>query len=250
MEKVYFILTIRGDILRFLDFKLDKIFKCLLALLIITSLILTPYKKVYSIDNDNKQGKIVMIDPGHGGIDGGALAKDGTCEKDINLSISKKLKKYLEDANYKVIMTRNEDKGLYTDEGKIRKKKIEDLNNRCKEKINSKCDIFISIHLNMFPEAKYSGAQVWYGDNEKSRELASIIQKNMVEDLDKSNNRKEKPAGNSYKILRCGKEIPSVIVECGFLSNPSEKAKLMESTYQDKVSASIGRSVKSYFEAD
>ena len=95
---------------------------------------------------------------------------------------------------YKVVMTREEDKGLYEDEGRIRKKKIEDLNNRCKIKENSKCDMFISIHLNAFPESKYYGAQVWYSRNKDSQKLANIIQGNLKEYLDSSNNRQEKPA--------------------------------------------------------
>lgn len=190
--------------------------------------------------------QVILIDPGHGGIDGGAQAADKTCEKDINLSISFKLKKCLEDKKYCVLMTRTEDKGLYTDDGTIRKKKIQDLSNRCKIKTGSNCDVFVSIHLNMFPESKYSGAQVWYGDNVKSKNLAKIIQDNLRNDLDKNNNRKEKPAGNQYKILRVGKEIPSVIVECGFLSNPAEKDKLKSDDYQKKVAESIATSIKEF----
>ena len=197
-------------------------------------------------DEKNQKG-IILVDPGHGGIDGGAQAKDGTCEKDINLNISLKLKKYLESKKFKVIMTRQEDKGLYTEGGKIRKKKLEDLENRCKIKLNSNCDAFISIHLNMFPQTQYYGAQVWYGDNEKSEKLAGIIQRNAIDDLDKSNRRKEKPAKNSYKILRYGKDIPSVIVECGFLSNDAERQKLKDVNYQQKIADSIGKSVEEFF---
>ena len=142
----------------------------------------------------DKKNITVLLDPGHGGIDSGAVSKDGIMEKDINLKISNKLKDKLLKKGYKVVMTRYDDKGLYTDDGRIRKKKIEDLDNRCKLKEDSKCNMFISIHLNMFPQSKYYGAQVWYSKNENSRKLAAILQKNLVNDLDNNNNRKEKAA--------------------------------------------------------
>lgn len=216
------------------------------VVLILVLMLVFPYKIIYAKDV-KENSKTILIDPGHGGIDGGALAKDGTCEKDINLSISLKLRKYLESKKYKVIMTRHEDKGLYTESGKIRKKKLEDLENRCKIKVNSNCDAFVSVHLNMFPESKYYGAQVWYGDNKESEKLAGIIQRNMIEHLDKNNKRKEKPAKNSYKILRCGNDIPSVIIECGFLSNDAEREKLEDVSYQQKVAESIGKSLEEFF---
>jgi N-acetylmuramoyl-L-alanine amidase len=145
-----------------------------------------------------KEKKIILIDPGHGGIDGGAESKSGTIEKNINLSISLKLKKILEKNNFKVIMTREEDKGLYTENGTIRKKKHEDLENRCKIKQESHCDMFVSIHLNMFPQSKYYGAQVWYSNSEESKKLAHIIQENLKEDLQGNNKRIEKPAKGQY----------------------------------------------------
>lgn len=227
--------------MRFINCKIKSGLVLTLVLLLIF-----PYKIIYA-KNIKAPTKIILIDPGHGGIDGGAQAKDGTCEKDINLSISLKLKKYLESKKYKVIMTRQEDKGLYTEGGKIRKKKLEDLENRCKIKVNSNCDAFVSIHLNMFPESKYYGAQVWYGDNKESEKLAGIIQRNMIDNLDKNNKRKEKPAKNSYKILRIGKDIPSVIVECGFLSNDAERQKLKDVSYQQKIAESIGKSMEEFF---
>ncbi|SQC00681.1 N-acetylmuramoyl-L-alanine amidase CwlD [Clostridium tetanomorphum] len=189
-----------------------------------------------------------MIDPGHGGIDGGAVSKNGTVEKDINLSISLKLRDELEKNEYKVIMTREEDKGLYSDKGRIRDKKREDLNNRCKMKQNSNCDAFISIHLNMFPESKYYGAQVWYSSNDNSKKLASLIQSNFKLNLDETNKRAEKPAKNDYKILRSEDDIPSVIVECGFLSNPNEERKLKDSKYQEDIANIIATSINQYFD--
>lgn len=194
-----------------------------------------------------KKDIIILLDPGHGGIDSGAISRDGIMEKDINLKISNKLKDKLLKEGYKALMTRSQDEGLYIDEGKIRKKKIEDLNNRCKLKEDSKCNMFISIHLNMFPQSKYYGAQVWYSKNENSKKLAGILQKNLVNDLDNNNNRKEKAAFDSYKVLRCKDNMPSVLIECGFLSNNEEKNELLKDEYQDKIAECIKKSITEYY---
>lgn len=197
---------------------------------------------------NNSKVRTILIDPGHGGIDGGAVAKSGIMEKDINLKIGLKLKERLIEEGYKVVMTREEDKGLYKDEGRIRKKKIEDLENRCKIKKDSNCDMFISIHLNAFPESKYHGAQVWYSKNVDSRKLARIVQENLKKDLDSSNNRMEKAALDSYKILRSNDDMPSVLIECGFLSNIDEEERLKSDEYQNKIANAVTKSVKLYYQ--
>lgn len=196
----------------------------------------------------DRRGKIILIDPGHGGIDGGAVSKRGTLEKELNLKIALKLKTKLEELGYKCEMTRDDDYGLYSDKGKVRDKKIEDLNNRCKLKEESNCDIFVSIHLNMFDKPQYDGAQVWYAKQpQEAAELAHIIQDNLRSDLDNDNNRKEKCANDAYKILRCCNSIPSVIVECGFLSNQSEEEKLLQDEYQYIIAQSLAKSIDDYF---
>lgn len=200
-----------------------------------------------SIKIEKASVKKILIDPGHGGIDGGAVAKSGVLEKDINLNISLMLRDELKKEGFEVLMTREEDKGLYTDSGKIRKKKIEDLNNRCKLKDECGCDMFVSIHLNMFPESKYYGAQVWYGDSKESEKLAHIMQRDLREKIDNSNKRQEKSANDLYKILRCSEGMPSVIVECGFLSNPIEEAKLKTEEYQLRLAKTITQSITTYF---
>lgn len=190
--------------------------------------------------------KIVLIDPGHGGIDGGAVSSRGTIEKDINLSISLILRDYLQEEGFTVVLTRSDDVGLYTDGGSVRKKKNEDLNNRCRMISESNCDLFISIHQNKFPESKYYGAQVWYSNNKESEKIAHLIQQNMIVDVDSSNSRKEKPALDQFKILRCNLSVPSVIVECGFLSNAEEEQKLKNVEYQKKIAKSLTKSIKMY----
>ena len=200
--------------------------------------------------NASENKKIILIDAGHGGIDGGGVAKDGTLEKDINLKICVKLKSELEKNGYVALMTRDADEGLYTDNGKIRKKKIEDLNQRCKLKEETNCNMFISIHLNMFPQEKYYGAQVWYSNNEQSKNFAQLLQSNFKLNVDQSNNRVEKCAKNSYKILRCNDTIPSVIIECGFLSNNIEREKLKTDLYQQRIANSISNSIVNYYKSN
>lgn len=216
----------------------------LIALCIISN---TAYAKQIIFKNEAATDKIILVDPGHGGIDGGAVAKSGILEKDINLKIGKKVRGLLEKEGYKVILSREEDMGLYTDDGTIRKKKIEDLENRLKLKKETKCDMFISIHLNAFPQTQYYGAQVWYGDNEESRKFAQILQSSFRENIDKNNKRAQKPAGSSYRILRDNGTTAAVIVECGFLSNLEEEAKLRTEEYQDKIADTIVKSVKFYY---
>ncbi|WP_423739178.1 N-acetylmuramoyl-L-alanine amidase CwlD [Clostridium thermarum] len=191
--------------------------------------------------------KTILIDPGHGGIDGGAVSKNGTLEKDINLSIGLKLRAALTASGFKVKMTRESDVGLYRSKHPVRKSKQEDLHKRCILKAETSCDVFISIHQNYFPEEKYSGAQVWYCKPPESKLLAQIIQKNLRADLDSNNKREEKSAGNLYRILKCHCEIPSVIVECGFLTNPAEELKLRDENYQQRIAASLCKSIIGFF---
>ena len=190
--------------------------------------------------------KLILIDPGHGGIDGGAMSKRGTVEKYINLDISLKVRDSLKDLGYKVIMTREEDKGLYTQGGDIYKMKKEDLNNRCNMKKNSNCDLFISIHQNFFGDSRCYGPQVWYSKNEKSCIFAHMVQRNLNYDLG-YDKRIEKEACNDYKILRCYTNIPSLIIECGFLTNPKEEELLKSEAYQDKIASSIVKSIQEYY---
>lgn len=221
----------------------------------IVLLIITIWKCIPSVLARKELGnekplKTILLDPGHGGMDGGAVSPTGTIEKDINLNIGIKLKGELEKQGFKVIMTREEDKGLYSEGGTVRQKKREDLSNRAKMIVEGNCDIFVSIHLNMFPQRKYYGAQVWYASNEGSKKLASIMQGDFKAYLDNTNNRIEKPAKDDYWILRSVGEIPAVLVECGFLSNEIEELKLKTDVYQEKIAKIIALSIQSYFEKE
>lgn len=191
--------------------------------------------------DENKAQHIILIDPGHGGVDGGAKSKNGTIEKDINLAIAKKLKGDLEASNYLVYMTREADSQLDS-------RKVKDLNARCQMKKDTKCDMFISIHQNMFPQANCFGAQVWYASNDDSKALAENIQIALKETADNKNKRVSKAAREQYRILRDGYAGACVLVECGFLSNYEEEQKLKSDEYQETIVKGIVAGVNKYLE--
>lgn len=205
--------------------------------------VVTTYKEQEEKGTDEK---VILIDPGHGGIDGGASAKDGTPEKDINLNIGVLLGANLKSLGYKVEYTRTEDNGLYVDGKSVREKKIEDLSNRVKLKETTNCDIFISIHLNTFPQTSCKGAQVWYSNYKDSSELGNLVQSSLKDMLNPSNKREAKAAGTQYKVLREKDIMPGIIVECGFLSNVEECELLKTDEYQMKVANAIAEGVRKY----
>ena len=210
-----------------------------LALLCITIILFSLPTTAFAENKENKH--IILIDPGHGGIDGGGKTKNGTIEKDINLDISLKLRDHLIEKGYEVYMTREDDKELDT-------KKVNDLTQRCKLKQETNCDIFISIHQNMFQQSSCFRAQVWYSDNENSRLLAESIQESMKSIIQDNNKRISKAAKNQYKILRDNYEGASIIVECGFLSNMEEELKLKDANHQGKIGEGIALGIEKYFE--
>jgi len=190
--------------------------------------------------------KTIVIDPGHGGIDAGAT-DNNISEKNINLSISKELKYYLEDNGYKVILTRTEDKTTADpNRPKGMSQKKSDLEERIKT--SNKGDIFISIHLNKFEIEKYKGAQVFYADDEKSKILGETIQESLLQ-LDKTNNRKAKNAKSSIYVLKKSK-TPAVLIECGFLSNKTEAELLKTHEYQKEIAKAIYNGIKNHIEKE
>jgi N-acetylmuramoyl-L-alanine amidase len=225
----------------------------LIATLILTLLVYTTIKLVLPAsaeENDISNRKIILIDPGHGGYDGGADGISGVKEKDINLNISLKLRDTLKEKGYNVVMTREADNALLDEGKRVGTKKAQDIANRCKIKEQSNADLFISIHQNYFPQGKYYGSQVWYSKHEGSMELAHIVQENLKVDLDKGNKRVEKPAKNDYKILTCSDNMPSILVESGFLSNYEEEKLLQDEKYQQKIADSLAKSIESYLIED
>ena len=191
----------------------------------------------------------LIIDAGHGGEDGGTVGVNGEFEKDLNLKIAFALRDMALSAGYDTVMTRTEDILLYDRNVDYKgRKKALDLLARVKIAEKYEDAIFVSIHMNAFPENKYSGLQVYYSKNHPlSEDIAKDIQNGVRLSLQNENNRKIKPAGsNIYLLDRI--TIPSVLVECGFLSNPEECAKLSIDDYQQKLALSIFLSVSKYLD--
>lgn len=194
----------------------------------------------YKVNAVECKERIILIDPGHGGVDGGAKSPGGTVEKSINLEISFILKEKLLNQGYVVYMTREEDTSLAA-------RKREDLDIRCKMKKDTKCNAFISIHQNKFSQTNCYGAQVWYAENEKSGVLARLIQESLKETINDNNKRVAKCAKNDYRILRDGYNEASLIVECGFISNPNEEERLKSREHQEKIAEGILIGINKYF---
>ena len=220
------------------------------SMMVFSGLMFVVYGKITSQVFSNEKVYTVVLDAGHGGEDGGAVGQDGITEKNINLEISKKIRDMLETSGYHVIMTREEDTAIYDDNAEtLRQKKRSDLKNRLEMvKSNTGEDsIFVSIHQNKFTDEKYSGAQIFYSkNNAKSQELATNIKDSIVGLIQPNNSRELKPA-DKYIYLLLNSSGPSVIVECGFLSNAEEAKKLNTKEYQQQLAFSIYCGITHYF---
>lgn len=193
---------------------------------------------------------VIVIDAGHGGVDGGSSGIDGTIEKDINLSIALKLRDMLELYGFETVMTRDCDKSLHSQNANtIREKKVSDLHNRLDVINSTENCLFVSIHQNYFEQSKYSGMQVFYSpNNENSEKLAEIMQKTIVEMLQNDNTRKIKKADKTLYLLYNAQK-PAIMVECGFMSNENELALLKSEDYQKQMALSIANGILKYVES-
>jgi N-acetylmuramoyl-L-alanine amidase len=181
--------------------------------------------------------KVIVIDPGHGGCDPGA-SRGAYVEKEITLSISKLLAQRLSEAGAMVVLLRTEDRDLVGDgfSGTIAARKREDLKLRAQRANEVKADLFISIHTNADPSPRWSGAQVFYNSSSQPSKLAAVmIQEEITQQL---GNTKRKAAPGDYYILR-NTQMPAVIVEVGFISNPMEASLLVDPEYQDRLARAI-----------
>lgn len=196
---------------------------------------------------DEGEPQVIILDAGHGGMDGGCSSAQGDVEKNINLAILLDLRELLEMSGYEVIVTRDTDISIHDAgiEG-IANQKSSDMDNRLE--IFNSCEdaICISIHQNQFTDPKYSGAQMFYADtNPESGKLAQLIQDQFVEFLQPDNNREIKLCGKEL-FLCYYSENPTVMVECGFLSNPEEAALLVTEDYQQKVAFTVYAALMEY----
>lgn len=222
-----------------------KVYLCcsisLMCIFLFGGLIYTAFNENESIKTSaNADSKsIIVIDAGHGGEDSGAV-DNGLLEKDINLSISLKLRDMLLSSGYTVVMTRDKDISIYDSSASTtREKKSSDLNNRVSVINGNENNILVSIHQNKFEQSQYYGTQMFYSkNNPKSQMLAEELRKSVVGLIQPENKRELKQAEDNIFILNKAK-VPAVIVECGFLSNPEEAQKLSDNDYQQKMAFAV-----------
>lgn len=186
--------------------------------------------------NQVKKGKnTVVIDSGHGGNDPGKIGINDAKEKDINLQIAQKVKMLLEEKGIKVVMTREDDSTLAKETDT--NKKVQDMKARVELINNTAPDIAVSIHQNSYQDASVHGAQVFYYTHSEEGEKAATIMQKALLAVDKDNHRQAKEDNTYYLLKRT--EVPTIIVECGFLSNPEEADKLVTEDYQQQIAEAI-----------
>lgn len=189
----------------------------------------------------------VVIDAGHGGEDGGAVAENGAVEKDINLAISNDVSDMLTVLGFNVTKTRTNDNALSDDGETVHKRKVADMKKRLEIFNSSDNNVVLSIHQNKFTQSQYHGTQIFYSpNNNNSKILAESIKYSVKTQLQPDNERECKPADSSIYLLH-NAVTPAVIVECGFISNKAECDKLMSDEYQKQISYAIVTGFLDYF---
>ena len=186
----------------------------------------------------------IIIDPGHGGLDGGASSCTGKPESDYNLEISLKLRDLLHLLGYQTKMIRTQDESVYTSGKTIAAKKVSDLKQRVKMVNETPQGILISIHQNTYPDQRYWGAQVFYSETSGSKELAMRLQDALAKGLSPHSSRKCKKAEGIYLMEHI--KSPGILIECGFISNPQDEKRLSDSEYQQKICSVIARALAQF----
>lgn len=231
--------------------KLNKFSVIIVSLLILsaifTSIIISKnYINASSTETDST-AVTVIIDPGHGGEDGGAVAPDDSVEKDYNLAIALKLESLLKAYGFNVIMTRTTD-AMTCDDGlkTQREKKVSDIRNRLNLMSQYDNCIFVSIHQNKFHDSTQNGTQVFYSKNNvNSKKLAENIQNSIQINLQNNNKRKIKQSGTEIYLLYHA-TVPAVLVECSFLSNNNDLYMIKDEQYQNKLALLIADGIIKY----
>lgn len=220
-----------------------KKIELILVMLTLAGLVMVSKKleKYVNSDKVEKKEYTVVLDAGHGSSDSGKVGINGVLEKDINLSISKKTKKYLEKKGIRVVMTRDKDESLA--EGEKGNRKVQDMKARVKRINDTKPDLAVSIHQNSYHEESIHGAQVFYYEHSESGEKDARILQEALLAVDPDNTRQVK-ANTTYYLLK-RTEVPILIVECGFLSNQEEAEKLASEDYQKELAKAIANGIES-----
>lgn len=190
----------------------------------------------------------VVIDAGHGGEDGGATSCTGVLESKINLEVALRLEDMLHLLGIDTVMIRTTDRSVYTQGDTIAARKVSDLKERARIINETENALLISIHQNYYSDSKYSGAQVFYAPSDGSSELAVRMQTALVQNLNSGSNRKSKPAEGIYLMNHI--DCTGVLIECGFMSNPEEEAKLRSEAYQKALCGVIATTVSDYISLD
>ena len=186
----------------------------------------------------------IVIDPGHGGEDGGATSCTGRMESEYNLAISRRLDDLLHLLGYRTRKTRTSDVSIYTTGSTIAQKKVSDLKERVRIVNETENALLLSIHQNQFSDSRYSGAQVFYAKTTGSKELGQKLQTELVSALNPGSNRKSKPVSGVYLLENIS--CTGVLIECGFLSNPQAEARLRDEDYQKALCCVIAASLHQY----
>lgn len=188
--------------------------------------------------------RTIVIDAGHGGIDGGATSCTGVLERDINLEIALKLDDVMHLLGYHTVLTRSTQDSIATEGNTIAAQKVSDMKNRLHMVNQINDPIFISIHQNYFGDGRYHGAQVFYGNKEESKTLAAVLQRTLIQTINQESRRSIKSGSGIYLLekLNC----PAALIECGFLSNQEEEQLLRDKTYQNKLCVVIATAIGSY----
>lgn len=219
---------------------------CLLLLVVVVMTMEMPVSKTWTYWSIPLSGRVIAIDAGHGGVDGGAVGREGLIEKDINLTIALLLRDYLQQAGAIVVMTREGDYDLADKDTKgYSRRKAEDLKKRVGYIEEKKADVVISLHMNSVPSSRWSGAQAFYTNRHPDNEqLAKWIQAEIRTNL-ANTDREAKPIDRKLYFMD-HISIPAVLVESGFLSNPEESRSLANEEYQRKLAASIYKGILRY----
>lgn len=220
------------------------IYSYLLTFAIFLILPLVGNHAVTVFSEKNTSHRYVVIDAGHGGLDGGAVSCTGVYESQINLQIALKLEDIMHLLGIRTVMIRDTDRSIYTEGKSIAAKKVSDIKERVRIVNTTPDALFVSIHQNNFQDARYSGTQVFYNNLPESKALAETLQAAFRENLNPSNKRQVKKASGVYLMehINC----TGVLIECGFLSNYTEEALLRDSRYQNKLCSVIAVTICQY----
>ena len=196
------------------------------------------------IANTAQPNHTIVIDAGHGGIDGGAVSCTGVYESHINLEIAQKLDDLMHLLGLRTVMIRNTDRSIHTQGSTISAKKVSDIKERIRIVDSAPNAILISIHQNNFNDPRYSGTQVFYNTHPTSMNLAEKLQSDFRRNLNPNNRRQIKKSSGIYLMEHI--DCPGILVECGFLSNPAEEERLRDQTYQKKICSVISTTVSQF----